>query len=100
MTNSPPSRTDTHRPSLYQVWTREGDLLAYAARVTRDGAYWFAGSASGPVTGHISLVSEGTRFTHHTWGLCEVEKINRKTIRLAVLDGASECKTSERVLYV
>lgn len=94
-----PNITDT-RPNLYQVWTEKGDLIAYAAKITRDGRYWFAGSAHGPVTGHYTLVQAGTRFTHWDYGLCEVEKINRKTIRLALIDQASDAKMGERVLYV
>lgn len=106
-THTAPHIDDT-REGLYLIHGEDGQLIAYAAKVQAedDGkighgfGYWFAGSASGPITGHISALYVGKRFDHWSWGLCEVEKINRKTIRLAVLDAVSDTKTGERVLNV
>lgn len=108
MVDKSPMNANTVLPSLYTVHNAQGDPLAYCAHVQTDDegrlghghGYWFAGSASGPVTGHIRLVDVGTRFEHHAWGLVEVAKVNRKTVRLSVLDPVCDAITAQKIIYL
>lgn len=98
----------TTRPGIYRVHNADGGIMAYAATVERvpgtptdnpcfrELHIFFAGSCSGPITGHIERVQVGDRFTHHQFGLVEVAKINRKTIKLDGLGTEGNFYTGER----
>lgn len=80
--------------NIYQ----DGKLIVCGARLeTLDNgqAYWFAGSASGPIQENWTTVEVevGQTFRHWSFGLVKVVKINRKSMTLISPFAASDGDT-------